>query len=148
MSNKTRIRIAILVTIFVFFVGGVVYINTRHMFKDNDVYKCVPPYGYAEYIVEDVTSRDDYIKSDIDGRMPLFYDYLIDISENGYIVEAPSGEEYYKLILYPGDIVIDRDNMIISFREFYDGVETDGWDFAYYFQGEYLVDCDRMAALN
>ena len=111
-------------------------------------YKSFPPSGYAAYIVDEVTGREDYQNTNINGRMDLFYNFLIDISKNGYEVDEPEGVDYYELVLYPEEIIVDRENYRISFCEHYYGIDRDDRWFDYDFAGEYLIDRERSAAIH
>ena len=127
-------------------VGGFVY-RLIQKYNHSD-YQRVPPLGYAKYIVHDITGREDYQNADINERMDLFYDFLIDISKNGYEVDEPEGEDYYELVLYPEEIIVDRDNNRISFCEHYNEVDQAGRWFDYDFSEEHMIVHEQNAAIH
>ena len=115
----------------------------------HSVNKVIPMSGYASHIVQDVTSGKDYEDADIDEKIRMFYDFLVLISENGYDMTPEEGYEYYDLIIYPDEIVIDWDNKIISFCEHYDGTDdVKTMTFEYRFNEEILIDLEARSRIE
>jgi len=89
---------------------------------------------YFFEVANDIESSEEYQNSDIDGRMVLFYDYLIAISEHG-----TDDDPDYRIDVE--SIVVDDTNKTISFCDTYQK-----W-WRYEFGESYLVECTALQEL-
>jgi len=143
---RTKLDIVFAVFVFVSVIIVLIGLFKPSLLGPHYSYKNVPICGYAPEFVDEIIYTDEYKNADTDKRMELFYDYLIDISENGLDEEIQ--EDYFVLILNEDDIIVDRDNKTIYFFEQCgdDCREALGKDygvwFRYDFNNEYLIQCD------
>lgn len=97
----------------------IIVLLPRFVFHDdtNSDMKTVPASGYAPEITDVIIHRADYIEADMDTKMDIYYDFLCNVSSDGYEVPRIEQDDVYELILDPNQIIVDRDNMTISFYE-------------------------------
>lgn len=145
IRKPTRIEI-ILIILLVLIIGLPIILLPKN---ERSAYRCAPVLGYSLPITKDITSREEYISADIDGKMDVFYNALLDISENGYDLEEPEGWDYYDVVIDPDMIFVDRENRNIYFYEqcddkYYEdhGKPYDGGWYRYDFNGRYLTECN------
>lgn len=123
-------------TVFPHFAKFAYTIVQKH---NNSEFKDVPPIGYAPYITNDIVYSDDYTVADIGQKMDIFYDRLIEISEDGYEIDG-----FYVGYVDSSLIYLDRDNKTISFYEKCDekpGYKYGEW-YKYDFDRKILMKCD------
>lgn len=145
ITKGTIVRVILLATMLILLVVYIAYVNIKPLLITHSEYKYAPVGGYAHYIARDVTAREDYANADIEGRMDIFYDYLIYICENGYEIK---GENYPDLILYPEEITVDNQNKIISFVEHTSESTGAGRVFRYDFINERVINVEYDAMMQ
>ena len=108
-------------------------------------YRHIPFGGYSTMIAEDLAKREDFINADTDGKMDIYYDYLIYISENGY---DDLEDRYYAPVIDPDLIYVDWQNKTISIFEQCEsayaediGLEYGAW-YKVDFNEMLVVECD------